>query len=220
MNKKQKVALWCGISLILTFILWTALLTCIDVGDIGPSGSKVGFSSFNGYFHKLVGVNMTLYTVTDWLGILPVLVALGFAVLGLVQLIRRKSLFSVDKSILLLGAFYITVIATFIFFERTVINYRPVLIEGVLEASYPSSTTLLFSTVMPTAIIELMPRIDSKPLRRVIFFLLSFITLFGVVGRIISGVHWISDIIGGIVYSAGLDLILWSLNEKIRKLKK
>ena len=219
MNKKQPHTLWCGISFILIFILWTALLTCIDIRDIGPLGSKVGFSRLNGYFHEFIGVNMTLYTITDWLGILPVLVALGFAIIGLAQLIKRKSLFSVDRSILLLGGFYITVIAIFVFFEKTVINYRPVLICGVLEASYPSSTTLLFTTVMPTAIIEITSRISSPHIKRATVIVLSFITLSGVVGRIFSGVHWITAIIGGLLISAGLVSLFKHFYDKIKKTK-
>ena len=165
---------------------------------------------------------MTLYKVTDWLGILPLLIASGFAVLGLTQLIARKRLFKVDKSILLLGVFYCSVIFVFFFFEKVIINYRPVLIDGILEGSYPSSTTLLFTTVMPTAILELSVRIKRGKTRVFILSVLAIITAFSVVGRIISGVHWITDIIGGLFISAGLDLmyiafrgILIKIEEKI-----
>ena len=35
---------------------------------------------------------MTLYTITDWLGIVPIFICLCFGVMGLVQLIERRSL--------------------------------------------------------------------------------------------------------------------------------
>lgn len=219
MNKKQKIKLWCGLSLVFAFILWTVLLTFVDVGTIGPRESSVGFSTMNGFFHDAVGVNMTLYTITDWLGILPILFAFGFATLGLVQLIKRRQLFDVDKSILILGVFYIVVVATFVVFEKIVINYRPILIEGMLEASYPSSTTLLFTTVMPTAITEIYSR-TKKSFGVGVSIVLSLITAFGVIGRILSGVHWITDIIGGIIFSVGIDLIYWSITEKFKKISK
>ena len=126
-----------------TFALWTVLVCIVDVQAIGPRGSEVGFATLNDWVHGLTGVNMTLYTVTDWLGLVPIAVAFGFGIFGLVQWIRRKSLRAVDRSILALGGFYVAVMAVYLLFETVVINYRPVLIDGYLEASYPSSTTML-----------------------------------------------------------------------------
>ena len=207
MNKKQKALISLSTVFIILFIIWTVLVKFVDTAPIGPQRSSVGFSHLNEYIRNLIGVNMTLYKVTDWLGILPLLIASGFAVLGLTQLIARKRLFKVDKSILLLGVFYCSVIFVFFFFEKVIINYRPVLIDGILEGSYPSSTTLLFTTVMPTAILELSVRIKRGKTRVFILSVLAIITAFSVVGRIIAGVHWITDIIGGLFISAGLDLI-------------
>ncbi|MBR3894445.1 MAG: phosphatase PAP2 family protein, partial [Clostridia bacterium] len=154
--------------------------------------------------HELTGVNWFLYTITDWLGIVPIAVALGFACLGLVQLIKRKSLRKVDHSILALGVFYIVVMAAYIFFEVVVINYRPTLIDGYLEASYPSSTTMLVMCVMPTAAMQLNARIKNTVLRRCAVITIVAFTAFMVIGRLVSGVHWITDIIGGALLSAGL----------------
>jgi undecaprenyl-diphosphatase len=117
----------------------------------------------------------------------------------------------------LLGGFYLAVIIIFVFFERVIINYRPVLIEGVLEASYPSSTTLLFTTVMPTAAIDLSARIKSKAARGVCVLLILSVGAFCVFGRALSGVHWITDIIGGLLISAGVDLVYCSLHDIIKK---
>ena len=159
MEKKNKKALVCGASLLIAFVLWTVLVCLVDVQAIGPEGSSVGFGTLNGYVHDLTGVNMSLYVITDWLGLVPIGIAFGFAVLGLVQLIKRKSLLKVDRSILVLGGFYIVVMAVYILFETVVINYRPTLIDGYLEASYPSSTTMLVMCVMPTAMMQLRDRL-------------------------------------------------------------
>lgn len=109
-----------------------------------------------------------------------------------------------DRSILALGGFYIAVIAMYVLFELMPINYRPVLIDGCLEVSYPSSTTLMTMCVMPTAIMQLNGRIKSKALSRAFFLVIAVFTAFMVVGRLVSGVHWITDIIGGALLSAGL----------------
>ena len=189
------------------FVLWTVLVRLADVRPIGPMGSCVGLASFNQWVHDLTGVSMTLYTVTDWLSLLPFACMLGFAILGLVQWIRRKSLLRVDHDVLLLGGFYLAVAAVYLFFETVVINCRPILIEGVLEASYPSSTTVLVLCVMPTAIMQFRRRIRHPMLRRWVCLLSGTFTVFMTVGRLLSGVHWMTDIIGGILISCGLVLL-------------
>ena len=204
MEKKNKKRLVLGVSLVVAFVLWTILVCFVDVRAIGPEGSSVGFAALNGFVHELTGVNWFLYTITDWLGIIPIAVALGFAILGLVQLIKRKSLWKVDHSILALGVFYIVVMAAYIFFEVVVINYRPTLIDGYLEASYPSSTTMLVMCVMPTAAMQLNVRIKNTVFRRCAVITIVAFTAFMVIGRLVSGVHWITDIIGGALLSAGL----------------
>ena len=204
MEKKNKKRLVLGVSLVVAFVLWTILVCFVDVRAIGPEDSSVGFAALNGFVHELTGVNWFLYTITDWLGIVPIAVALGFAILGLVQLIKRKSLWKVDHSILALGVFYIVVMVAYIFFEVVVINYRPTLIDGYLEASYPSSTTMLVMCVMPTAAMQLNARIKNTVLRRFAVIAIVVFTAFMVIGRLLSGVHWITDIIGGALLSAGL----------------
>ena len=212
MKKKNKKMLVWGMSLLAMFVLWTVLLHFVDVRAIGPEDSSVGFATLNGFVHGFTDVNWLLYTVTDWLGLIPIAVALGFAVLGLVQLIKRKSLWKVDHSILALGVFYILVMMAYIFFEMVVVNYRPTLINGYLEASYPSSTTMLVMCVMPTAAMQLKMRIRNTIVRRCAIIAIVAFTAFMVIGRLISGVHWITDIIGGALLSAGLVMIYYSVS--------
>ena len=207
MEKKSKKALVLGASLFIAFVLWTVLVCFVDVQAIGPEGSSVGFGTLNGYVHGLTGVNMSLYVITDWLGLIPIGVAFGFAVVGLVQWIKRKSLLKVDRSIIVLGGFYIVVMAVYVLFETVVINYRPTLIEGYLEASYPSSTTMLVLCVMPTAMMQLRSRIKNATIRRCVTIAIAAFTVFMVIGRLVSGVHWITDIIGGALVSAA---IVWT----------
>ena len=207
MEKQSKKSAYIAACLLAAFVVWTLLLRFVDVRAIGPRGSSVGFAALNGFVHDLTGANMLLYTVTDWLGLVPIGVALGFAVLGLAQWIKRKRFFKVDRSILALGAFYIAVMAVYALFEVVVINRRPVLINGYLEASYPSSTTVLVMCVMPTAMMQLRARIKNGVFRRCVTLAISAFIVFMVVGRLVSGVHWITDIIGGALVSAGLVLL-------------
>ena len=207
--KKQNFCIAWG--LLAAFVLWTAVVSLVDVQAIGPQGSSVGLAALNGFFHNLTGVHLSLYLLTDWLSLVPLGIVLGFGALGLVQWVKRKSIWKVDRSILVLGGFYLVVLAAFVFFEVYAVNYRPILIEGVLEVSYPSSTTMLVMTVMPTAALQLKSRIQNPALRKSVVAAIVVFTAFMVMGRLVSGVHWVSDIIGGGLLSAGLVMLYDSL---------
>ena len=217
MEKKNSRLFWVGVGLLAVFVLWTVLIRFVDVEAIGPRQSSVGFATLNGYIHNLTGVNMSLYIITDWLGLVPIGVAFGFAVLGLVQWIKRKRLLKVDRSILTLGGFYIVVMAVYILFEIVVINYRPTLIDGYLEASYPSSTTILVMCVMPTAMMQLRTRIKNDLFRRCVMLTITVFITFMVIGRLVSGVHWITDIIGGALLSTAIVLMYYSIGNIVAK---
>ena len=212
---KTEKHFYTAICQLIVFTFWTILVYFVDIQPIGPQGSKVGFAAFNRYVHELTGVHFFLYDITDWLGLVPIGIAAGFALLGLTQWIQRRKLLRVDRDLLLLGCFYIVVIAAFLFFEIFVINYRPVLIEGKLEASYPSSTTMLALCVMPTAIHQISIRIKNRQWKMLILNALHIFTVFMVIGRLISGVHWATDIIGGILLSAGLVKLYLAANQHI-----
>ena len=193
-----------GIMLVVAFIVWTAMVVMVDVQSLGQNGTNIGFATWNLWFHQLTGVHMTIYNITDWLGLVPILVCVCFCGLGLVQLIQRRSLLKVDKDIIVLGIYYVVVIAAFVLFEMIPINYRPILIEGVMEASYPSSTTLLVLSVMPTLIFQANRRLKNEVGKKIIAICTILFSVFMVFGRLIAGVHWFTDIVGGILLSAGL----------------
>jgi len=203
--KRKTIKSFCAAAcLLMAFSLWTLAIRFIDVQAIGPNHSSVGFAALNGFLHGLTGVHMHLYIITDWLGLVPVAFGVGFALMGLAQWIQRKHILKLDFSILVLGGYYVIVTAAYLFFEMFPVNYRPVLIDGFLEASYPSSTTLLVLCVMPTAAMQLNARIQNAAFRKCIVSVIAAFCIFMVVGRFISGVHWLTDIVGGILLSAGL----------------
>ena len=204
MKRKNQRNLWIAVGLFVAFVLWTVLITFVDVQPIGPEGSEVGFASLNGFMHELLGEHMLLYTITDWLSLVPLFVVLFFGGIGLAQLVKRKSLGKVDRSILLLGIFYLLVAAAYVFFEAVTINYRPVLINGHLEGSYPSSTTMLVMCVMLTSVGLFRRFIPNDAVRKTVCGVTVLFTVFMVGGRLISGVHWITDIIGAVLLSGGL----------------
>lgn len=215
--KKETIKIFAvAVFFLMLFIIWTALIQIVDVQPIGPQGSSVGFAALNDFFHEFTGVHMNLYIITDWLSIIPACFIIGFGSLGLIQWIKRKNIFKVDFDILILGVFYTIIMALYLLFEVWAINFRPVMINGFLEASYPSSTTLLVLFVMSTAIIQLNKRIKNIKLKKFAVNLIVVFIAFMVIARLVSGVHWFSDIIGGIFLSAGLVAIYYFLY-KIKK---
>lgn len=212
----KKKGLYISLAALIAFVIWTVLVRFVDVQTIGPESSAVGFASLNGAFHALTGLHMALYDLTDLLSVIPLGIIACFGLLGLYQWIRRKKLFRVDSSILVLGGFYVVVMAFYAFFEVVEVNYRPILIEGVLETSYPSSTTMLAMCVLPTAIMQLRSRIQNRALNTCVTLALAAFTAFMVIGRLISGVHWLSDIIGGALLSTGLVVLYSWTNSYIR----
>lgn len=206
--------LMAGIILLAAFVVWTVMIRTVDVQPLGQNGTDIGFAALNVWFHQVTGVHMSLYVITDWLGLVPIFVCMVFGGIGLVQLIKRRSLWKVDRDIIVLGIYYIIVIICYLVFEMIPINYRPVLINGNLEVSYPSSTTLLVLCVMPTLIEQMGRRVKNRTLNGVAQLFSGTFSVFMVIGRLISGVHWLTDIVGAVLVSAGLfyiyeAIILW-----------
>ena len=217
--KKEKRNFIISTILILVAVVFTILVKVVDVKQVGINETSIGFATVNRLVFEVVGVNMIWYHITDWLGLILIFISIVYAIMGSVQLIKRKSLFKVDKEIIILGIFYIIVIAIYALFEKVIINYRPILMNGFLEASYPSSHTLMTICLCGSSIIVNKRLFNNKftKIMNVLSLIIIFIT---VIGRLISGVHWLTDIIGGIVIAIALLITLYSLIAGIKKNSK
>lgn len=213
MKKKVKSSFIVTGLLWLMFTLFTVVVTTVDVRPIGPKGSEVGLATLNELVFQKLGVRMIWYSITDWLGVVALLTAFCFATAGLIQLVNRKSLFQVDIRIVLLGIYYVMVIAAYVFFEMFIINYRPVILEENvgLEASYPSSHTMLVICIMGAAIVLFQQMIQKKVIRVILNVLSGAVIVVTVFGRMISGVHWFTDIVGGVLLGAAFIMLYVSV---------
>ena len=207
MKSKEKRLLLFGLLCITAFVLWTLAVLTVDVKPAGLKGTDIGFASLNCSFHQLTGVHMTLYTVTDWLSLIPAGICIMFCIIGIMQWVKRRSITRVDLDIIILGIYYSAVISGYLLFETLPVNYRPVLINGIMEASYPSSTTLLVLSVMSACIFQINRRVQSRPARTTLSTLCVIFSILMVAGRLLSGVHWLTDIAGAVLLSSGIFLI-------------
>ena len=185
----------------LLFIFFTLLVRVIDVQAVGPQSSLVGFASLNMAVHNFFGEHLFWYKLTQLSGYLAIFVAAVFATIGLIQLIQRKSLLKVDSELLMLGIVYAVLILFYILFEKIAINYRPVIMDEGLEPSYPSTHTMLILTVMGTAIRILGKYIKNKTILICTKIICLVTIALTIVGRLVCGVHWFTDIIGGVLIS-------------------
>lgn len=210
MKKKTGNFIITGIWVIL-FILFTVFVQTIDVHTIGPKSSSVGFAAVNSLVHEKLGVHRIWYSITYWLGFVPLSTSVIFAIIGLIQLIQRKSLFKVDRSIIVLGIFYALTIAVYVFFQFYIVNYRPILINGYLEASYPSSHTMMACCFMAAAMLECGILVKDRKINIIVRVVSMTIMAVMIIGRLISGAHWFTDIIGGLLISGALIMGLYSV---------
>ena len=213
---KSKKRFFISVILILVAIVFTFLVKAVDVKQIGVNGTNIGFATLNIFIFETIGINMIWYHITDWLGLIPIFMAMFYAIIGFIQLIKRKSFFKVDKELIMLGLFYIIVISIYIFFENVIVNYRPILMNGFLEASYPSSHTLMTICLCGSSIIVNKKLFNNK-ISKSMNILSLVIIVITIIGRTISGVHWFTDIIGGIVISISLLMTFYSLLNTIKK---
>lgn len=188
------------------FIVMIILLRTVDLEPIGPNGSLVGFASINEMFHNLTGVNFLWYEITDALGILAILVCVVFGFIGFIQWVKRKKLFAVDREIIALGILFIITIGLYVLFTFVAVNYRPVIMPGEteLEPSFPSSHTMLAVVVFGSVSIIISKYIKDKKISSIIKIVLNSLLIIAMVGRLLSGVHWFTDIISSCIISYAL----------------
>ena len=198
--KKKSLIQFVAVTLIA--VVFTVLVKIVDVGFVSSTGSLVGFSSVNIPFSQKFGFNPIFYKVSEVLGYLIFLVIAVFAFIGFYQLIKRKSLMKVDKDLYALAITYVFTFALYIFFDKVlVINLRPIIMAGesIAEPSFPSSHTLLAVSVLGTAISE-CGKIRKKSFRVSLVIVLAILMGATVLSRLFSGVHWVTDIIAGILW--------------------
>ena len=199
-------------------ILFTILVQVVDVEAIGPNGSLVGFATINQLVFDTLKTNDTLYHLTELVGILPIFIAILYALVGFGELIKAKDLRKVDKNILSLAVFYIVVIGVYVLFEIYEVNYRPILMDGVLEASYPSSHTMMAICICGSSLF-ISKRIFKTQFAKGLNLLSILVMIFLVVGRLVSGVHWFTDILGGILISGALLMIFYTVIDSFKEEK-
>lgn len=216
MSKRRKIFITTLILFVIA-VVYTLLVKYYDVVAIGPKATKVGFAGINGAVHNMLPYNETWYKITKYLGVVPFLICAFYGFIGIKELIKHKSLKKIDKRLIYLGIFYVVMLVVYVLADKIVINYRPILEDGVLESSFPSSHTLLAVCVCASSLLIAKYYVKNQKLLRVFNYLTIVLMLGLVIGRLISGVHWLTDIVGGVIYSVFLVSLYYSFIYNYKK---
>ena len=230
-NTMKKSTLLYSVSAVLfaIFVAFTVIVAfcgkaTVIYDEAAGISAEIGLAGLNQSVFNALGTSDLWYEFTEFAGIIALVCAGIFALIGLGQLAKRKSVWAVDREILLLALLYALVAIFYVLFEIIVINYRPILIDGVLEASYPSSHTMLACVVFVSTPFACRHLIKSDNTHSTVTLLCYFLAIVTVIGRLMSGVHWLTDIIGSVLLSAALVLLYVAtvtlLNEKNPRKKR
>ena len=211
MKKKTKRLFCIGGALLILFAVFTLLAFTVDVKNVGISGTRLGFSGANLAVFGAIGQSEAWLTVTDVLGVIVLLPVVAAAATGLIQLIRRKSIKRVDAPIIALGVLYAADVFFYVLFELVIINYAPILKGGEIAASYPSSHTLLAVTVMVSFAAVLGLYLKRRAYKAIAYAVTSAVAALTVIGRLLSGVHWLTDILASLLLSSALLVLFYGL---------
>ena len=215
MRKKFWIYISIACVLLLTFVALTVALVCVDVQKAGESQAPVGFATLNEAVFDTLGQNEFDRKMSELFGALMIAAVGAFGVLGLVQVIRRKGILRADRELYFMAGGLVLLAVAYVFFEVLVINYRPVLEDGELAASYPSSHTMLAVAVAGMGAIYLLRRRKPEIWHGLLSAALIGLACVTVASRLFSGVHWLTDIVGGlllggvIVAAYGAACALW-----------
>ena len=216
-TNKTRTCLILGICLFFLFAIFTIAVMKFDVKEVGPNDVSVGFSSLNESFFGKFGQNELFHSISGVGGFIALALCAFFGLMGVLQLVKRKSLFKVDRDILALGVGYVIVFALNYSFDKLAICFRPILEDGKLEASYPSSHTLLALFVFLSAVLIVVKRVKVKKVAVAISSVLIALACITVVCRLLSGYHWITDVIGSVILSSSLLLMYAGIVARLEK---
>ncbi len=204
MNKRSLIYIIIACVLLLTFCALTVTLTCVDVRPAGESQAEVGFSTVNEWVWNAIGQSKVALTVSELCGLVLIAATGAFGVTGLVQIIRRKGILRADKELYFMAVADVLLASAYLFFEVVVINYRPVLEDGALAASYPSSHTMLAVAVAGMGMVYLQSCAKKGALTYTLYGLLNVLSVVTVACRVLGGVHWLTDIVGGVLLGSAM----------------
>lgn len=200
---KQKIGWWLtAVCCTILFLVLTVSLLLVDVQSAGAQ--TVGWASLNFWWHDLISVQHGWHIVSNIVATVTLLALCAMVVWQFIIMLRGKSFRAFLKQWLAFDITVILLVLCYVLFQIVVVNYRPIMIDGMAEVSYPSSHILLFATLLPLIVCECWHNVPSKVWRRVIAVSALVLMVVGIVARALCGYHWLTDSVGALLLSAAL----------------
>lgn len=213
--KKRYLIISCA-SLLL-FLLFLIMLYTVDVKNIGAGVTKVGLCFINN--HSFMASNASMWDkISDVCMYLGIGVIGALFILGVVQLIQRKNILKVDKEILVFGCLVVLMIIIWLFFDKVlIVNNRPILVDGKVECSFPSTHIMITSFALLSGSYYLFKKINKKHLTIIMYVASAIIVTICFLGRVLSGMHFLTDAVCGLLMGLFLFFSLLAILQFIIK---
>lgn len=201
-----------GCASLFLFILLMILLNA-DKAVIAESGKEVGLSSINNLVKYSYKENLDL--MTDLLFYVTFTVVVFEGCLGIIQLVTRKSLFKVDKEIIIFGISLVVMVVLWLVFDHLLkINVRPI---DANEGSFPS-THVMMATFLALASHAFICMKYETRLPKYLSLVLAIIIISTITfGRVACGMHYITDVTGGLFMGLALYFITFGIIKGFKK---
>ncbi len=205
-----------GLGFLFIFLILLILLMSVDKAS--NIYKEIGLYNFNKIF--LVDYyNESWDGFSDVILYISILFILGLIIYGIYQLYKRKSLFKVDKDIILTGFGFVFIIIIWFIFDKFIdINYRPIAVNGSAQTSFPSTHVMLacFSLLATTRII-LKRNTNELKYNIITYGGVSILVILCSLGRILSKMHWTTDVLGAIFISLAIFFIIIGLDKALEE---
>ncbi|MBQ3830409.1 MAG: phosphatase PAP2 family protein [Spirochaetales bacterium] len=201
LETKQRTCTVLGLAFLVIFLLFTYMVMKYDTAPVGFGGSVIGFSRFNTAFHELFPGDKGCYAASETLGYICLMLAGANAIIAIADFIRHRGIMNMHRRNIITMCYYAVVVAFYVLFEFVVINQRPT----EAEASYPSSHTMLALCVLYSEFVLLGFAAERNRSWASVFRIVCIVAMLSMIAfRLLSGVHWFTDICGGILLSLSL----------------
>lgn len=207
--------------ILVAFIIWTILVKTVDVRYINGIGF-LGFYQLNTDINFKIQLMDTklFHVLSNILLYASMLTVLPFAILGVVELIKRKSLAKVDRILYILLGSYAAIVIFYFVFELVKINFSPLSTPEDLKPSYPSSHIFIFISLVGAGLIGFNHYKQNKTLFIASFIEFGLLIVLMAILRMFSGHHYFTDVIGGILLGLFISSASYSVSAYLGELKK
>lgn len=178
----------------LILLIFTILVSFVDVKIFNVTNTKIGLYSLNKIF-LVNSINSNyINIISNGIFLICLLVIILMLLLITFEYFKTKK---INKNNLNFFIHFLIMVLIWIIFDKIlIINYRPILINGNIEGSYPS-THVMVSTFVLLFLSDQLKKIFKNDK---IFYIISIgLIIIQSISRILLTMHWFTDIIGGLL---------------------